>query len=132
TVMALVVALSTPLAETWSVQPEAALVRVRSEKVATPWLAVTVSMPPSVAPPGLLASDTVTVPLKEESRLPELSSASTVRPKELPAATLAGGCWVTTKRSLFRVTSPIELFQPSLNQRFPSGPTVITPGWELA
>ena len=52
--------------------------------VATPWFAVTVSVPPSVAPPGLFASATVTVPLKEDSRLPELSSASTVRPKGCP------------------------------------------------
>ena len=61
-----------------------------------PWLAVTVSVPPSVAPPGLFASATVTVPLKEVSMLPELSSASTVRPKGVPAARLAGGCCVTT------------------------------------
>ena len=70
---------------------------VSPEKVATPPDAVTVSVPPSVAPPGLLASATVTVPLKEVIRLPELSSAWTVRPKGLPAVTLAGGCCVTTK-----------------------------------
>ncbi len=35
-------------------------------------------------PAGLLASATVTVPLNEESRLPELSSAWTVRPKGCP------------------------------------------------
>ena len=60
------------------------VVSVRPEKVATPPDAVTVSVPPSVAPPGLFASATVTVPLKEESRLPELSSAWTVRPKGCP------------------------------------------------
>ena len=38
---------------------------VSPENVATPPDAVTVSVPPSVAPPGLLASATVTVPLKE-------------------------------------------------------------------
>ena len=54
-------------------------------------------MPPSVSPPGLFASATVTVPLNEVIRLPEPSSASTVRPKGLPAVTLAGGCWVTDR-----------------------------------
>ena len=42
------------------------MVSVRPEKVATPWLAVTESVPPSVAPPGLFASATVTVPLNDE------------------------------------------------------------------
>ena len=32
------------------------------------------------------------MPLNEVIRLPELSSAWTVRPKPLPAVTLAGGC----------------------------------------
>ena len=59
----------------------AALSSVRPEKVATPFVAVAVSVPPRVAPPGLLASATVTVPLNEVSTLPELSSAVTVRPK---------------------------------------------------
>ena len=49
------------------------------------------SVPPRWPPPGLLARATVTVPLKEERRLPELFSASTVRPKGVPAVTLAGG-----------------------------------------
>ena len=72
------------------------MVSDRSENVATPLDAVAVSVPPSVAPPGLFASATVTVPLNEVSMLPELSSASTVRPKGVPAARLAGGCCVTT------------------------------------
>ena len=55
--------------------------------MATPPDAVAVSVPPSVPPPGLLPSATVTVPLNEESRLPELFSASTVRPKGVPAVT---------------------------------------------
>ena len=67
------------------------MVSVSPENVATPWLAVTVSVPPSVAPAGSFASATVTVPSKDDSRLPELSSASTVRPKGVPAARLAGG-----------------------------------------
>ena len=41
------------------------MVSVSPENVATPPDAVTVSVPPSVAPPGLFASATVTVPLKE-------------------------------------------------------------------
>ena len=56
-------------------------------------------------PAGLFASATVTVPLKEVMRLPELSSASTVRPKALPAVTLAGGCWVTTSCDVARVAT---------------------------
>ena len=44
------------------------------------------------APPGLLYSATVTVPLQEVSTLPERSSAVTVRPKPVPAVTLTGGC----------------------------------------
>ncbi len=103
---------------------------VKPEKVATPLLAVTESVPPSVAPLGLLASATVTVPSKDESRLPELSSAWTVRPKGVPAVTLVGGCWVTTNcvLNMGRVTTPIELFPSSVNQRLPSGPSVIPYG----
>ena len=77
--------------------------------MATPSEAAAVSVPPRVAPPGLLASATVTVPSNEESRLPELSSASTVRPKGLPAVMLAGGCWVTTSCDVVRVATPIAL-----------------------
>ena len=76
---------------------------VSPENVATPSVAVAVSVPPSVAPPGLFASTTVTVPLKEVTGLPELSSASTVRPKGLPAVTLLGGCWVTTRSASWAV-----------------------------
>ena len=98
---------------------------VSPEKVATPLDAVTVSVPPRVAPPGLLASATVTVPLKEEMGLPELSSASTVRPNGLPAVTLAGGCCVTTSCDVVRVATPIAFVPASANQRLPSGPAVI-------
>ena len=42
---------------------------VSPEKVATPLWAVTVSVPPRVAPPGLFASATVTVPLNELSHV---------------------------------------------------------------
>src|SRR5262245_11464101 len=49
-----------------------ARLNVRPEKVATPLTAATVSVPPSVAPAG---GATVTLPLKEESTVPKLSSA---------------------------------------------------------
>ena len=75
---------------------------------------------------------TVTVPLKEVSRLPELFSASTVRPKGLPAVTLLGGGWVTTRLVVARVARPIESVPVSPNQRLPSGPIVISPGPEFA
>ena len=42
------------------------MVSDRPENVATPLDAVAVSVPPRVAPPGLFASATVTVPSKEE------------------------------------------------------------------
>ena len=105
------------------------MVSVSPEKVATPPDAVTESVPPSVAPPGLLASATVTVPLKDESRLPELSSAWTVRPKGVPAVTLAGGCWVTTKLRRCSGCRRRSRWSPSsVNQRLPSGPVVIPLG----
>ena len=70
--------------------------------------AVAVSVPPRVCAPGPPAIATVTVPLNDVSRLPELSSASTVSPKVLPAVTLAGGGWVTTNCELASVATPIE------------------------
>ena len=104
------------------------LVSDRPENVATPFDAVAVSVPPRVAPPGLFASATVTVPSKDVIRLPELSSASTVRPKRLPAATLAGGCLVTTSCDEARVATPIAFASGSVNQMLPSGPAVIANG----
>ncbi len=68
---------------------------VRPSKTATPSLAVTVSVPPSVAPVGLLASAMVTVPLKDGSTWPAGSSAATTTPNWSPAMTWAGGCAVT-------------------------------------
>ncbi len=68
-----------------------ALFRVKPEKVATPLLAVMVSVPPRVLPPGLLASATFTLPLKVRSTLPLASSAETTKPKPLPAVTLPSG-----------------------------------------
>ncbi len=46
----------------------------------------------------------------------------------MPAVTLVGGCWVTTKCVLFRVSTPIALVPPSVNQMLPSGPAVIPSG----
>ena len=108
------------------------MVSVSPENVATPLDAVAVSVPPRVPPPGLFASATVTVPLNDERRLPELSSASTVRPKGLPAVTLAGGCCVTTSCDVARVATPIAFVPGSVNQRLPSGPVVIPSATELA
>ena len=69
---------------------------VRPEKVATPLWAVTVSVPPRVAPPGLFKRATVTLPPKLGSTLPNGSSAETTSPNPLPTVTLPGGCVVTT------------------------------------
>ena len=74
---------------------------------------------------GVIRQRTVTAPLKEVTRLPELFSASTVRPKGLPAVTLLGGGWVTTRLVVARVARPIESVPVSPNQRLPSGPVVI-------
>ena len=60
-------------------------------KLATPSWAVTVSVPPRVPPPGLFNSATVTVPLNALSKLPELPSALTIRPKSDPGSMLLGG-----------------------------------------
>ena len=100
---------------------------VSPEKVATPPDACTESVPPRVASPGLLARATVTVPLNELMRLPELFSASTVRPKGLPAVTLDGCCCVTTSWDVVRVATPIAVVPGSVNQTLPSGPVVIPP-----
>ena len=66
---------------------------VSPEKVATPLAAVTVSVPPTLTPAGLL---TVTLPVKVLTTVPKPSSAVTAKPKLLPAAMLSGGCAVTT------------------------------------
>ena len=67
-------------------------------------MAVAVSVPPRVAPPGLISSPTVTVPSNELSTLPDLSSAVTVKPKPVPAVMLPGG-WVVTATWLVAWTS---------------------------
>ena len=64
--------------------------------MATPLTAETVTVPPSVDPPGLLERAMVTAPPNDEAIRPEASSAVTVRLKGDPAATLDGGCAVTT------------------------------------
>ncbi len=101
------------------------MVSVSPEKVATPLEAVAVSVPPRVAPPGLLASATVTVPLKVVMGLPELSSAWTVRPKVLPAVTLEGGCWRHHQLRGGQGRDADRVVPLSTNQRLPSGPVVI-------
>ncbi len=50
---------------------------VRVEKLATPFTAATVVVPPSVLPPGLLPSATVILPVKPGTRFPAGSSAVT-------------------------------------------------------
>ena len=60
-------------------------------KLATPATALTVSVPPERALPGLVARATVSLPLKPVARFPSASSAVTVirnrcRPRRSPAA----------------------------------------------
>ena len=93
TEMALLVAdASVPLVAA-SVYPLPTLLSVKPEKLATPLVALTVSVPPSVLLPGLLASATVSLPVKPVATFPSASSAVTVKPNPLPAVTVAGG-WV--------------------------------------
>ena len=60
-----------------------------------PLTALAVSVPPSVAPPGLLASDSVTPPVNVGSMLPHTSSAATSTENAAPAVTVPGGSPVT-------------------------------------
>ena len=57
-------------AEACRVYPVPLLAMFRSEKVAIPATAVTVSVPPSVAPPGFTPNTTVMLPLKSVAVLP--------------------------------------------------------------
>src|SRR5262249_48111525 len=77
-----------PLLDAFSVYPPAALLSVSPENVATPLTAETVRLPPPnvVEPPlGILASETVTLPLNSVSTMPEPYSALTVKPNPCPA-----------------------------------------------
>src|SRR5690349_10723385 len=69
------VAVLKPVAVAVSQYPLPVLSRVRSPKLATPFTAATVVVPPSVLPPGLLPNDTVTLPVKVGTRLFAASSA---------------------------------------------------------
>src|SRR5438034_4374664 len=65
------------------------------ENLATPFTAATVVVPPSVLPPGLVPSATVTVPVKPGTAFPAGSSAVTWRAGLIAApATVVLGCWV--------------------------------------
>ncbi len=68
---------------------------VRGEKLATPFTAATVVVPPRVAPPGLVASATVTLPVKLGTGFPAASSALTWTAGLIAApATVLDGCTV--------------------------------------
>src|SRR5207248_6492472 len=91
TVIGPLVAAVRPLLLACSVYPLPTALIVSPANVATPLTALTVNVPPSVAPPGLLASDSVTGPLKLLLRLPKASWASTVSPNPPPLVTTPGG-----------------------------------------
>jgi hypothetical protein len=94
TEIAVEVAAVSPLLVTASAYPASALLSVKPENVTTPLVANTVTVPPSVLPPGLLAKATVSLPVKLVAVFPSASSAVTVKPKPAPALTLDGGCVV--------------------------------------
>ena len=97
------------------------------ENVATPSTAVALSVPPRVAPSGLLASATATLPLKDVTTSSESSSMATVRPKPAPTTTLLGGWFVTTMCSAFAVVGSTRPIPPavSVNHKSPSGAAAI-------
>src|SRR5262249_45794190 len=96
TLMGLLVAEGSPPLETRRVYPEPVLLIVRLLKLATPWLAITDSVPPSVAPVGLLANATLTVPEAVVTAFPYASSIEAFRANALLTLTVAGGCCVIT------------------------------------
>ena len=111
------------------------MVSVSPEKVATPPDAVTVSVPPSVGPAGVVRQ-------RHRHRAVEGGDevARAVLGLDRQAEGAAGG---DAGRRLLghhqvvldvgsSVTTPIELVPPSVNQRLPSGPAVIPQGMELA
>ena len=68
-------------------------------KLATPFTAASVVVPPSVLPPGLVPSDIVTSPVKPGTRLPAGSSAVTWTAGLIAApATVLDGCTVKASR----------------------------------
>ncbi len=84
-----------PVALAVSVYPVPVLLRLKSKNVATPLTAVTGVVPPSVAPPGLLPSATLTLPAKLVARLPSASSARTFTAGVMRRfATVVTGCWL--------------------------------------
>src|SRR5439155_20842890 len=74
---ALLFAVLSPVAVPVSRWPVPVLSGVSLAKLATPFTAATVVVPPSVLPPGLAPSDIVTSPVKPGTRFPAGSSALT-------------------------------------------------------
>ena len=71
------------------------MLALRSPKLATPFTAVTVVVPLSVLPPGLLPNATVTLPVKPGTAFPAGSSAVTCTAGLMIApATVLVGCAV--------------------------------------
>src|SRR4051812_35110491 len=94
--MGLVVAAIRPLLAACKVEPVPTAPTLTPANVATPATALTVTVPESVALPGLAESDRVTGPVKLVSTAPLAVSAVNARPKPVPAATLPGGRVVGT------------------------------------
>src|SRR5713226_7410151 len=95
--LALVAAVN-PVAVAINVYPDAALLRLSVEKIATPETAPTVVVPASVPPPGFVPKATVTLPVNPVAVLPLASSAVTCTAGVMLApATVAVGCTVKTR-----------------------------------
>ena len=84
-----------PDADAASVYPVPVLASERFVNVATPATAGVVLVPSSVAPPGLLANPTVTLPVNDVATLPKASRTVTRTAGAIAVpATLAPGCTV--------------------------------------
>ena len=90
TVNGALVAPVSPLLPATSVMPVPGALTERSANRATPFTAVTVAVPPSVAPAGLLPSAMVMAPVNALAGLPKLSCASTATDGEMTTPAFVG------------------------------------------
>src|SRR5207244_10072974 len=120
TVKSLLVAALRPVAVASSPLPDALPICVRVEKLATPFTAATVVVPPSVLPPGLLPNATVTFPVNPGTGFPAGSRAVTWTAGLIAApATVVRGCPGTGGRVAVPETlaNPAGVTEPSAMRR---------------
>ena len=96
---ALLVAEERPLAAATSVYPVPVLLTVRPLNVATPAIAATVAVPPSVAPDAFAPSATVTFVVAVVTMFPAASSIATDTGALIVPPVVTVGCAVNTRRA---------------------------------